>query len=245
MSLIDEICQWIKVQVEKAGAQGLVVGLSGGIDSAVVATLSKKAMGENMLGLIMPCFSPKEDEEYVRLLAEKLKIKTIKIELNDIYQTITTVLDNAIFPQENKLAYANIKPRLRMLILYYVANCFNYLVAGTGNKSEIMVGYFTKYGDGGVDILPLGGLLKTEVRELAKALDIPKEILARVSTAGLWQDQTDEGELGMSYEDLDKGLKSLESKELTNLPPDLLIKIQRLIQNSEHKRVLPPIFPSL
>lgn len=242
MKLIDEIGKWIKVQVEKAGAKGIVVGLSGGIDSAVVAALSKKAMGENMLGLIMPCFSSKEDEEYAKLLAERLKIKTKKIALDDIYRTIITELESASFPKENRVSYANIKPRLRMIILYYVANCFNYLVAGTGNKSEIMVGYFTKYGDGGVDILPLGGLLKTEVRELAKALDIPKEILSRVSTAGLWQDQTDEGELGISYENLDKGLKSLESNEPTDLPPDLFIKIQRLIKNSQHKRVLPPIF---
>ncbi|MEW6618597.1 MAG: NAD+ synthase [bacterium] len=242
MILSDEISKWIKIEVEKAGAQGIVVGLSGGIDSAVTATLSKKAVGDNVLGLIMPCFSSSTDEDHARLIAQRLKIKTKRIELDAIYQTITRALEGAGMPEDNKLSLANLKPRLRMMTLYYVANCLNYLVAGTGNKSEIMVGYFTKYGDGGVDILPIGGLLKTEVRELAKELDIPEEILTRVPTAGLWEGQTDEGELGITYENLDKILRALESGEPLNFQPDIVTNVKRLIETSQHKRMLPPIF---
>ncbi|MBU1782050.1 NAD(+) synthase, partial [bacterium] len=145
-------------------------------------------------------------------------------------------------PFGNKLALANLKPRLRMLILYYFANSLNYLVAGTGNKSEIMAGYFTKYGDGGVDILPIGGLLKTEVRALAKEFNLPKKVLEKAPTAGLWPEQTDEDELGLTYHDLDEILKRLESNEITNLPQKLVIKVKKLVEISQHKRMLPLVF---
>ncbi|MEW6096829.1 MAG: NAD+ synthase [bacterium] len=238
MGLVVQISNWINSQVKKANAEGIVVGLSGGIDSSVVAALSKKAVGDKLLGLIMPCQSESIDEKYALLVASCLKIKTERIALDTAYEKLLEA-----FPSGNKLAVANIKPRLRMLTLYYFANNLNYLVAGTGNKSEIMVGYFTKYGDGGVDILPLGGLLKTQVRQLARELDIPKEILSRVPTAGLWHNQTDEWELGITYEDLDKVLKVvLESKKTTNLPHDLIAKVKGLIKTSEHKRALPAIF---
>jgi NAD+ synthase len=129
-----------------------------------------------------------------------------------------------------------------MITLYYFANNLNYLVAGTGNKSEALVGYFTKYGDGGVDILPLGGLLKTEVRELARELDIPEKIIDKTPSAGLWQGQTDEAELGITYQDLDKTLQALESGKTSALPPKLVAKVKNLIAISEHKRRPPPIF---
>jgi NAD+ synthase len=237
MSISDDISNWIKTKVKEANAEGIVVGLSGGIDSSVVAALSKRALGDNVLGLIMPCENKSIDEEHALLVASQLNLKTERIPLDSAYKKL---LDT--FPSGNKLAVANLKPRLRMLTLYYFANNLNYLVAGTGNKSEIMVGYFTKYGDGGVDILPIGGLLKTEVRELAKELKIPAEILNRVPTAGLWQEQTDEGELGITYEDLDNVLKALESKDTTHLPQELVAKVKGLIEVSEHKRLLPAIF---
>ena len=141
-------------------------------------------------------------------------------------------------PQGNDLAKANLKPRLRMMILYYFANSQDYLVAGTGNKSELCVGYFTKYGDGGVDILPLGGLLKTEVRKLAKELGIPKEIIDRTPSAGLWKDQTDEGEMGMSYEDLDFCLEAIEKGE-ENLIKKEILEIPKKYCIGTHPTALP------
>lgn len=239
MSLADNVSNWIKTQVKEAKAKGVVVGLSGGIDSSVVAALSKKALGDNVLGLIMPCMSESNDEEHALLVASFLKIKTERIILDTVYEKL---LD--IFPSGNKLTMANLKPRLRMLTLYYFANNLNYLVAGTGNKSEIMVGYFTKYGDGGVDILPLGRLLKTEVKKLAEKLGIPKEIIEKVPSAGLWPEQADEKELGISYDELDRAILALESGKKEELDSHILTKVEGLIKASEHKRAPIKMFVS-
>jgi NAD+ synthase len=157
--------------------------------------------------------------------------------LTDIYKRFEKVYPNAGY-----LAKANLKPRLRMVALYYLANSLDYLVAGTGNKSELMIGYFTKYGDGGCDILPLGDLLKTEVRKLARELEIPDEIIKRAPTAGLWDGQTDEGEIGMSYTDLDRCLRAIEMKRLGEVKEEVLMRTRLLIRNSRHKRNAIPIF---
>lgn len=243
MKLTEQICNWIKEQVTKANSQGIVVGISGGIDSAVVAALSKKSLGDKVLGLIMPCQSNHIDEEYGLLIASKLNLKIERVLLDSVYNSFLKILppvgDITSGRGSTKLSLANIKPRLRMITLYYFANSLNYLVAGTGNRSEIMVGYFTKYGDGGTDILPIGGLLKTEVRELARELDIPNEIIDRTPTAGLWHGQTDEGELGMRYEDLDN-IISGKTIEIPSI--DLTARVQGLIDASQHKRELPAIF---
>jgi NAD+ synthase len=238
MGLVEEISAWIKLQVEEAKAKGIVLGLSGGVDSSVVAGLSKKALGDRVLGLIMPCQSLKLDEEHALVIAKLFQLRIERIVLDDIYHGLVKIL-----PKGNKIALANLKPRLRMMILYYFANNLNYLVAGTGNKSELMVGYFTKYGDGGVDILPLGGLLKTQVIELAKELGIPKEIIDKPPSAGLWPGQTDKNELGISYNKLDKALLALESKEEKVKAFDVILtKVKNLITTSEHKRQPPKIF---
>jgi NAD+ synthase len=240
MSLSKDISNWIKKTAKRSGAKGLVFGLSGGIDSACVAALSKMALGDNVLGLIMPCQSDSKDEEFARLVADKFKIKLEKIDLKPMYDRFVEAL-----PDSGKMALANIKPRLRMITLYYFANKLNYLVVGTGNKSELSVGYFTKYGDGGVDILPLGGLLKTEIRQLAKELDIPDAIIKRVPTAGLWEGQSDESELGISYEELDKTIVSLElSKSKKGASGQAAKKVQKLINNSDHKRICIPVYPA-
>jgi len=233
MKLGEKISRWIKERIVEAKAKGAVLGLSGGLDSAVVAALLKKALEADVLGLIMRCHSNKADEYYADLVAKQLNIKTEKIVLDPIYDKLREIL-----PAGNKIALANIKARLRMLTLYYFANNLNYLVVGTGNKSEIKVGYFTKYGDGGVDILPIGGLLKAEVKKLAKELNIPQEIIDRVPTAGLWTAQTEEGELGITYDDLDRILKAKEEGNLANLDLDnkLLSVVEDLINASEHKR---------
>ncbi|MDD4954028.1 MAG: NAD+ synthase, partial [Candidatus Omnitrophica bacterium] len=204
----EKIVRWIKDQVRDAKAKGIVLGLSGGVDSAVVAALCKKAVGQkNLLALVMPCQSHKQDLEDARLVARGLGIKTKVIELSGIYDNFMKIL-----PGAGNLAKTNLKPRLRMLVLYYYANKLNYLVCGTGNKSELMVGYFTKHGDGATDLLPLGNLLKKQVWALAKELGIPERIITKPPSAGLWLGQTDEGEMGITYAVLDDILERLEKK---------------------------------
>ena len=235
--LIGRIVRWIKLKIKEAGSKGGIIGLSGGIDSSVVACLAEKALGSKVLGLIMPCYNCPQDEEYALLIAKRLKIKFQRVCLDSIYDSFCQVL-----PSGDKVSLTNLKPRLRMAILYYFANNLNYLVLGTGNKSEIMVGYFTKYGDGAADLLPLGGLLKSEVRKLAEELKIPPAIIKRIPSAGLWEGQTDEGEMGISYERLDQTLLILEKKKKTTVCSEDQQKVQILMEKSEHKRSPIPIF---
>ena len=231
MVLAGRISEWIRQKVKEAGAEGVVVGISGGVDSSVVASLAKKAVGEKVLGVIMPCQSEPLDEKYARLVAEKLKIKAERVVLDSLYHRFSELL-----PSGKRLALANLKARLRMATLYYFANNLNYLVVGTGNKSEISVGYFTKYGDGGCDILPLGDLLKTEVRKLARVLGLPEEIINRVPSAGLWGGQTDEEEMGLRYEDLDEIISAIEAGKRSLTPKEVVARVKRLIEASQHKR---------
>jgi len=137
-----------------------------------------------------------------------------------------------------RLALANVKPRLRMATLYFVANRLNYIVAGTGNRSEIAIGYYTKYGDGGVDVLPLGSFVKSEVRALARDLGVPAPVIDKAPSAGLWLGQTDEGEMGFTYAELEDYLH----KGPASVAPAVAMKIERLTRVSEHKRHLPPTF---
>ena len=233
MDLSVKISNWIKNKVQEAGAKGAVFGLSGGIDSACVAVLCKKAFGDSILGITMPCESHCDDEKYVKLLVNKFKIKTEDVCLDNVYKEFAGIL-----PEGNDLSWANIKPRLRMITLYYYANNLNYLVIGTGNKSELCVGYFTKYGDGGVDLLPLADLYKAEVKELAGELTIPNEIIERPPTAGLWHGQTDEEELGITYEELDTTLDLIDKRQEDKVGNKKnLNKVKKMINRSEHKRV--------
>jgi NAD+ synthase len=234
----EEISNWIKEKVDQAGAKGAVVGLSGGIDSSLVGVLTKKALGENVLGVIMPCHSDPKDPEYARELAQKFNISVQEVDLSGIYDSMMGQL-----PEGNQLAKANLKPRLRMATLYYFANLHGYLVVGTDNKSESFTGYFTKYGDGGVDILPISHLLKTEVRQMARELGVPEGIINKPPSAGLWDGQTDESEMGITYEELDKTIKAIESGSLEGVDPTLVEKARKMNQSTEHKRMLPPSFP--
>ncbi|MDO8690077.1 MAG: NAD+ synthase [Dehalococcoidia bacterium] len=237
MQLAERIAEWLRGKVVEARREGIVVGLSGGIDSATVGALAKKAMGDKVLGLIMPCGSIPADERDATLAARSLGIKTERVDLTPMFEMLLATL-----PPGQDLARANLKPRLRMMTLYYFANNLNYLVAGTGNKSELIVGYFTKYGDGGVDVLPLAGLVKTQVRELANELKVPREIVERVPSAGLWEGQTDEGEMGITYEELDRTIQLVEAGDLSRCDPRTLETVRRLYQASEHKRSLAEIF---
>ena len=247
-----EIAAWMKAQVDAAGAEGIAVGLSGGIDSAVVIGLAAQVMAGRVVGVMMPCHSDPLDEEHARLAAGHFNVPAIRVDLAPAYDRLAGDLRGALesLPRDRypvapapeadiraRLPLANVKPRLRMASLYFVANSLNYLVAGTGNRSELAIGYFTKYGDGGVDLLPLGQLLKSEVRAVARELKVPAPIIDKAPSAGLWIGQTDEGEMGFTYADLEL--------YLTNGPgavsPDLASRIEQLAQASDHKRALAPM----
>lgn len=234
-----KIVSWIKRQLKEAKAKGIVVGLSGGVDSSLVAALTKETVGKNrLLALILPCHSQSADLKDARLMAKKLDIRTKTIDLSKTYDNLIKILPKA---KAGSIAYANLKPRLRMLVLYYFANKLNYLVCGTGNKSEYKVGYMTKHGDGATDILPIGALLKRDVRKLAKELRIPERIITKPPTAGLWPGQTDEGEMGITYPELDDILERLESKKRQVIPKGKVDKVKEMIRRSEHKRQGPKI----
>ncbi|MBN1385306.1 MAG: NAD+ synthase [Elusimicrobia bacterium] len=233
---------WLRKKIKSTKRNGIVIGLSGGIDSAVVAALCKKAVGsKKLLCLILPCQSQKSDIIDAKNVAKKLNIKTKTVELTKIYNNLIKLL-----PKGNRISQANLKPRLRMLTLYYFANKLGYIVAGTGNKSELSVGYFTKYGDGGVDILPIGNLYKSEVRELAWFLEIPERIIKKAPTAGLWSGQTDESEMGITYNKLDNFLKSRRStvvgRRSAVAEKKLNKKLKELTNLSIHKLFPPEIF---
>lgn len=231
------IINWIRAQAKESGAKGIVLGLSGGIDSSVVAALCVGAVGKkNVLGLFMPCHSQPQDLADARIVAKYLGIKTKLIDLSKVYNSFLSVL-----PPGNALALANLKPRLRMVTLYYHANKLNYLVSGTGNKSELMVGYFTKHGDGGTDILPIADLLKRQVRALAQELKIPEHIITKPPTAGLWAGQTDENEMGITYNELDEILERMLNNKKQLALKDKVNKVRCMYKRSEHKRQGPRI----
>ncbi|MCL6472738.1 MAG: NAD(+) synthase [Firmicutes bacterium] len=231
----ERIVAWLKDYLEQSGLNGLVVGLSGGIDSAVVAALCKKASPNNVLGIIMPCHSNPEDMKHAKLVAERFAIQTKTVPLDNVYDAFLNLLDpEALFKDRKDLAVANLKPRLRMVTLFFNANRLNYVVAGTGNRSEATVGYFTKYGDGAVDILPIAHLVKTQVRMLAEHLGVPREVIDKPPSAGLWGGQTDEAEMGVTYEQLDSYILTGKADE------EVKKRIEAMIKSSEHKRRMPP-----
>jgi NAD+ synthase len=229
-----QLVTWLQERVQEAGAQGLVFGLSGGVDSALVAALAKKAFPDNCLGVIMPCHSQAEDQEDAELVAQALALPTLRVDLTSSYDSVLEALTKSLGTALTGLAASNIKPRLRMTTLYSIAAAHNYLVAGTGNRSEAYVGYFTKYGDGGTDLWPIAGLVKAQVWELSRYLGVPEKIVTKAPSAGLWPGQTDEGEIGFTYRELDTYLLTGQG----SLP--LIQKIEELHRKSAHKRALPP-----
>jgi NAD+ synthase len=241
--LKDNIVEWLREMVAISGARGLVVGMSGGIDSSLTAVIAKEAFPSDSLGLILPCHSVAEDRRLALMVAEKFGIRARVIELDAIYDGL---LGAVRLPAEAavsaRLAEANLKPRLRMAVFYYHANSLKYLVCGTANKSEMMLGYFTKHGDDSVDLMPLGGLLKEEVRKLADEAGLPREIIDRPPTAGLWEGQTDERELGLSYEKIDEYLRGMMAGRRREVNRSEAERIIGYISQSTHKREKPPVF---
>ncbi|MEW5937301.1 MAG: NAD+ synthase [Candidatus Thermoplasmatota archaeon] len=237
------IVRFIKDYVEEAGAEGAAIGLSGGLDSAVVAALAVHALGdERVLGVHMP-LEALEDADYrdARALATALGIDLRVMPIGEAVRAIATIAGG-----EDKGGMGNIQARTRMIILYHIAREQHRLVLGTGNKSELLTGYFTKWGDGGTDLLPIGDLYKTQVRALARVLKIPSSIVEKVPSAGLWPGQTDEGELGISYEMLDRillgielGLDDAAISERARASISDVKRVRGMVRRSVHKRRMP------
>lgn len=237
--LTQKIIIWLRKQVKNANAKGVVIGLSGGVDSAVVSVLCKKSFPDSTLALILPCGKQNESVNLAVKVAKLFNINYSIIDLTNIFLNFCDLFQ--LNPESNDISVVNIKPRLRMITLYHYANKLNYLVVGTANKCELMTGYFTKYGDGGVDILPIGGLVKSQVLKLGKYLGIPEEVISRPPSAELWNGQTDENELGIKYKYLDKIFLS-KSVPPKNISPKIFNKVQKMVLLSQHKRKFPPIF---
>ncbi|MHA1986990.1 MAG: NAD+ synthase [Promethearchaeota archaeon] len=243
---ISKIQSWIKEFVKTAQVEGIVVGLSGGIDSAVTSTLSVNAIGnENVIGLGLPCLSISQDLDDAKMLADHLGIEFIILDLSSVYEEFIKVTSSKI--ESNKIAEANVKARLRMVTWYFTAQSRgSYLIGGTGNRTELAIGYFTKYGDGGVDIEPIGGLYKCEVREIARKLNIPDTIINKPPSAGLWEGQTDEGEIGMTYEVIDEILYRIDyDLDLSDLNQNDVSKVETMMRKSQHKLNIPPAYEIL
>lgn len=234
--LAEKLVLWIRDQVLAARCKGVVMGMSGGLDSSVLAVLCYRAFPQSMLGILMPCYNSQGEAEHAQMVASQFSIPTERVALDTVFNALLKVLPGgSVDPSIGRVAKGNLKARLRMLTLYYFANQLNYMVVGSSNRSELSVGYFTKYGDGGIDIMPLGNLVKRQVKEMARFLGIPQPIIDKPPSAGLWDDQTDEKEMGFSYDELDHYLLTGDASG------EMRGRIEPMIATSHHKRQPPPI----
>lgn len=229
---------WIKEMLEESGAKGIVLGMSGGKDSAIVGILCRMAT-PNVTGIIMPCESKRnytEDRDDAILLCEKYDIKTLEVDLTPVKECFRNLVED-LDENQNPMAYANMNPRLRMITLYNYAQRKGYLVAGTGNKSEVTMGYFTKWGDGAYDLNPIGDLTVEEIYKLLRYLECPSSIIDKAPSAALFEGQTDEQEMGITYADLDRYILTGEAT------PEVKEKIENAKRRSAHKKHLGRIYP--
>lgn len=230
--VIDALIEWMRNEVESAGKGGVVFGLSGGVDSAVTAYLAHRAFGKEALGIMIPIESDPKDLEDAMLVVEDLDLTHKIVDLEESFHAFL----HATGEEVDKWAASNVKARMRMVTLYYFAQKRDMLVVGSSNKSEFMTGYFTKYGDSASDILPLASLYKTEIYELAEALGVPEKIRTKSPSAGLFEGQTDEKDLGITYAELDGYLLTGKGEDRVR------DRVETLKRNSAHKRIFAPIF---
>lgn len=244
------ILEFVRRIVRDAGASGVVVGLSGGVDSSLTAALCTKALGEeNVLGIIMPVsFTPSEDMDDAIRLAEDLGIRTEVVDIDGICEAFFQALNVDREDPGKRMPMANIRARVRMVVLYYYSNAYGYLVAGTGDRSESLIGYFTKYGDGGADFLPICHLYKTQVRELARHVGVPERVAAKPSSPQLYPGHKATDEIPIGYEELDLVLAGLFDLKMSpeevsgelGVPGHIVEVVVRRYEGSKHKRSLPP-----
>lgn len=240
-SIIESIEKFLSDKIEKNHAKGVILGLSGGIDSAVLACICKIKLKEKTLAMIMPdtSITPTETEDALKMIS----LTGIKHKLIDIKPIVN---EYAMYLEPNEKARGNLRARVRTNILYYYANSKNYLVLGSSDKSENMMGYFTKFGDGASDLTPIISLYKLQIREIAKYLGVPDGIISKKSSPHLWKDHNAEKELGTSYEEIDSILYCLfeknmsvdETAKINQIEKSIVKKIYELNINSEHKRLL-------
>ncbi|MBA4718624.1 MAG: NAD+ synthase [Nitrosopumilus sp.] len=239
-SITETIEKFLSEQIEKNHAKGIILGLSGGVDSAVLAYICKRKLKEKTLAMIMPdtSITPSETEDALKMIA----LTGIEHKLIDIKPIVN---EYSMYLEPNEKSKGNLRARIRTNILYYYANSKNYLVLGSSDKSEYLIGYFTKFGDGASDITPIISLYKLQVREIAKYLGVPEKIISKKSSPHLWKEHKAEEELGVSYEEIDsilyclcdKKLSVEETVKITQIEKSIVDKIHELNINSEHKRL--------
>lgn len=236
---------FIHTEITRAGFSRAVVGLSGGVDSSLSCTLAAEALGaENVLAVLMPYESSSpESLEHAQLVIDKLGVNSLTVPITDM---VDPLFD--LFPDADHIRKGNAMARARMIVLYDQSQAYEGLVVGTGNKTEILLGYTTLYGDSACALNPLGDLYKTQVRQLARSMELPEVIIAKPPSADLWVGQTDEGELGFTYAEVDQLLYLLVDERYN--PDDCIAAgfsetfvraVIDLIRNNHFKRVMPPI----
>jgi len=244
MKTAQVIQEFIRDAVKRAGVEGVVLGVSGGVDSALTLKLCCDAVGpSNVHAVLMPENGVTKDDQDASELIEQLGAQRHRYEIGEV---VNLVREMTGFRKQRTIA--NIKPRVRMMLLYAIANEMHLLVAGTSNKSEFLTGYYTKYGDGASDICPIGDLYKTQVWQLASLVGIPEKFIEKKPTAGLWEGQTDEGELGISYRELDEilyamelGADAEEAARRTGIELNQVRRVFNMVKETRHKRMLQPI----
>lgn len=233
----DNAVNWIKEYVEKAGAKGVVIGNSGGKDSATVIAMATKALGaDKVLTVSMPCQSIASDFDDAKLVADTFNTRFLKIDLTDTFETMMKEVNSALKDTEVSIeSCVNVKPRLRMTTLYAIAQTYGYLVLGTGNLCEAMVGYTTKWGDSASDFNPIGNFTVDEVLAIGAYLGVPEKILKKAPADGLGK-QTDEEKMGIKYSQIAEMIETGDTDEKAK------VEILRRYNASKHKRTLVPVY---